>query len=121
MNRPATLGELRRSGYKVLPVKEEMRINLIQKMKNKEKIFPGIVGYNSTVIPALVNAILAQHDVILLGLRGQAKSRIVRQLPGLLDEYVPVIKGSEINDNPFKPISKFAADLVNQCGDSTPI
>ncbi len=121
MNRPLTLGELRRSGYKVLPVKDELRNNLIRKLKNKEQIFPGIIGYEKTVVPALVNAILAKHDIILLGLRGQAKSRIVRQLPTLLDEFAPVIKGSELNDNPFHPVSKFAADLVMQHGDETPI
>ena len=121
MNRPTTLGELRKSGYKVQLVKEELRANLIRKIRSKEILFPGIIGYEKTVIPALVNAILARHDIILLGLRGQAKSRIVRQLPSLLDEYIPVIRGSEINDNPFRPISKYAVDLVKQYGDETPI
>ena len=121
MSRPATLGELKKSGYVVRPVKEEMRANLIRKLDHKEELFPGIIGYEKTVVPAIVNAVLARHDIILLGLRGQAKSRIVRQMPGLLDEYVPVIKGSELNDNPFQPVSKFAVDLVAQCGDATPI
>jgi magnesium chelatase subunit I len=121
MNKPQTLGELRGSGYKVIPVKDEIRQNLIRKMRQKETLFPGIIGYEYSVIPALVNAILAKHDVILLGLRGQAKSRIVRQLFTLLDEEIPVIKGSEINDNPFAPVSKFAVDLVRECGESTPI
>jgi magnesium chelatase subunit I len=121
MNRPETLGALRDSGYKVLSVKDEMRANLIRKIRNKEELFPGIIGYDQTVVPALVNAILAKHDIILLGLRGQAKSRIVRQLISLLDEYVPVVKGSEINDNPFEPVSKAAVDLIQQCGDKTPI
>jgi len=121
MNRPATLGELRQSGYKVQPVKEELRANLIRKLNSNEELFPGIIGYDKTVIPALVNAILAKHDIILLGLRGQAKSRIVRQLPTLLDEYIPVVQGSEINDDPFHPVSKQAVDLVNQHGDNTPI
>jgi magnesium chelatase subunit I len=121
MNLPITLGELRKSGYTVQPVKDELRNNLIRKLNAKEDLFPGIIGYEKTVIPAIVNAILAKHDIILLGLRGQAKSRIVRMLPGLLDEYVPVIKGSEINDNPFHPISKYAVDLVQQCGDATAI
>jgi magnesium chelatase subunit I len=121
MSRPATLGELRKSGYTIFPVKDELRGNLIRKMKNNEPLFPGIIGYEETVIPALVNAILAKHDIILLGLRGQAKSRIVRQLSGLLDEYVPVIKGSEINDNPFAPVSKFGVDVVQERGDDTPI
>ncbi len=120
MNRPETLGALRDSGYKVLSVKDEMRANLIRKIRNKEELFPGIIGYDQTVVPALVNAILAKHDIILLGLRGQAKSRIVRQLISLLDEYVPVVRGSEINDNPFEPVSKAAVDLVRECGDKTP-
>ncbi len=121
MQRASTLGELRKSGYTVKPVKDELRENLIRKMQAHESLFPGIVGYEKTVIPAIVNAILAKHDIILLGLRGQAKSRIIRALPGLLDEYIPVVKGSEINDNPFQPCSKFAMDLVNECGDATPI
>lgn len=121
MNRPTTLGELRASGYVVKSVKDELRDNLIKKLKNKEPLFPGIIGYDKTVIPAIVNALLARHDIILLGLRGQAKSRIVRALPALLDEYIPVVKGSEINDNPFHPVSKFAVDLVGEKGDATPI
>jgi magnesium chelatase subunit I len=121
MSRPSTLGELKRSGYKVLPVKEEIRKNLIQKIQNNEQLFPGIIGYEKTVVPALINAILAKHDIILLGLRGQAKSRMVRQIPSLLDEYVPIIKGSEINDNPFAPVSKFGVDRVAERGDETEI
>jgi magnesium chelatase subunit I len=121
MNRPATLGELQRSGYRVKPVKDELRDNLIRKLNNNEPLFPGIIGYEKTVVPALVNAILARHDIILLGLRGQAKSRIVRALPSLLDEFIPVVKGSEINDNPFQPVSKAATELVNEMGDATPI
>jgi magnesium chelatase subunit I len=121
MNQPQTLGELRESGYKVLPLKDELRANLIRKMRAKETLFPGIIGYDQTVVPALVNAILAKHDIILLGLRGQAKSRIVRQLTSLLDEYIPVVRGSEINDNPFAPVSKFASDLVAERGDDAPV
>jgi magnesium chelatase subunit I len=121
MSRPSTLGELRNSGYKVLPVKEEIRSNLINKIQSGEQLFPGIIGYEKTVVPALINAILAKHDIILLGLRGQAKSRLVRQIPSLLDEYIPIIKGSEINDNPFAPVSKFGADLIKQYGDATEI
>jgi magnesium chelatase subunit I len=121
MKRPTTLGELKDSGYQVRMVKDEMRGNLIEKLQRKETLFPGIIGYEKTVIPALVNAILAKHDIILLGLRGQAKTRIVRMLPLFLDEYVPVIKGSEINDNPFRPVSKHAVDLVQEHGDQTPI
>jgi len=121
MNRPATLGKLRSSGYVVRPVKDELRENLIARLRRKELLFPGIIGYDQTVIPALVNAILARHDIILLGLRGQAKTRIVRQLHMLLDEYVPVIAGSEINDNPFAPVSRHAVDLVREKGDNTPV
>ncbi|HAP34429.1 MAG TPA: magnesium chelatase, partial [Bacteroidetes bacterium] len=102
-------------------VKDEIRVNLIKKLRAKEQLFPGIVGYESTVIPALINAILAKHDIILLGLRGQAKTRLIRQIPSLLDEYIPTIKGSEINDNPFAPISKFGADQVAKFGDETEI
>ncbi len=121
MGRPATIGELRKSGYKVQPVKEEIRANMISKLTEGRELFPGIIGYEKTVLPALVNAILAKHDIILLGLRGQAKSRIVRALPSLLDEVVPIIKGSEINDNPYDPVSKYAVDMVRECGDNTPI
>ena len=120
-HRPSTLGELKKSGYRSISVKDEMRNNLIAKLKKQEQLFPGIVGYEQTVIPALVNAILARHDIILLGLRGQAKSRIVRELPSLLDEFLPVIKGSEINDDPFHPVSKYGVDLVREEGDNAPI
>ncbi|MGE5313285.1 MAG: sigma 54-interacting transcriptional regulator [Acidobacteriota bacterium] len=121
MKRPTTLGELQDSGYQVLPVKEELRNNLIARMQKGEKLFPGIIGYEETVIPSLINAILAKHDIILLGLRGQAKTRLVRQLPTLLDEEIPIIKGSEVNDNPFAPVSKYGVDQVETCGKSTPI
>src|SRR5688572_29857365 len=116
---PKTLGELKKAGYKVLSVKDEIRKNLITRLKNKEEIFPGIVGYEKTVTPQIINAILAKHDVIFLGLRGQAKTKIARMLTKLLDEYVPIIKGSEINDNPFMPISKHAVDAVAEHGDNT--
>lgn len=121
MHRPRTLGELRASGYRILPVKEEMRRNLIRKLRDKEDLFPGIVGFDETVVPELVNAVLAKHDILFLGLRGQAKTRIARMLPMLLDEYVPVIAGSEVNDNPFNPISHHARELINLHGDDTPI
>ena len=121
MNRPGMLGELRASGYTVLSVKDELRANLMTRMRKKEELFPGIIGYDQTVVPALVNAILAKHDIILLGLRGQAKTRTVRQLTMLLDEQIPIVRGSEINDNPFVPVSKFAVDLVAEKGDATPI
>ncbi len=116
-----TLGELKASGYKVLPVKDEMRKNLIRKLRTGETLFPGIVGFEETVIPQLVNAILARHDIILLGLRGQAKTRIARLLPNLLDEYVPIVAGSDINDNPFQPVSRYAAEMIREQGDDTPI
>jgi magnesium chelatase subunit I len=116
---PKTIGELKQKQYKVLSVKDEIRKNLICKLQKKEEIFPGIVGYEKTVIPALANAILAKHDIILLGLRGQAKTKIARLLITLLDDYVPIIKDSEINDNPYKPVSKFAVDAVQEHGDDT--
>ena len=120
-DRSSTLGELKLAGYEVLPVKEEMRRNLIQKLRRREPLFPGIIGYEDTVIPQLVNAILSKHDVILLGLRGQAKTRIARLLTELLDEWVPIVEGSEINDDPFHPISFHATQMVNEMGDATPI
>ena len=102
-----TLGELKQSGYRSVSVKDELRANLIKKLRAGEKLFRGIVGYDETVIPQLVNAILARHNIILLGLRGQAKSRIIRQLTELLDDQIPIIAGSEVNDDPFKPISAY--------------
>ena len=116
-----TIGELKKSGYVVRPVKEEVRSNLIRKLERKEVLFPGIIGYESTVVPSIVNAILAKHDLLLLGLRGQAKSRIVRQLPSLLDEFLPVIRGCEINDNPFRPVCKRCTELVHEHGDDVEI
>src|SRR5437868_9415567 len=118
---PKTLGELKQQGYRVRPVKDEMRANLLDKLRRGERIFPGIVGYDETVIPQIVNAVLARHNVILQGLRGQAKSRIIRQLVGLLDERVPVIAGSEINDDPFKPISAYGRQTIEREGEQTPI
>ncbi len=116
-----TLGALKSSGYISLSVKDEIRKNLVEKIKNKDRIFDGIVGYDKTVIPSLMNSLLAKHDIILLGLRGQAKTKIARMIPLLLDEYIPIVSGSEINDDPFKPISKFALDLILEKGDETPI
>ncbi len=121
MTFPATIGELRRSGYSVRQVKDEIRANLIHKLQNHEPLFPGIIGYDQTVVPSIVNAILARHDVLLLGLRGQAKSRIVRQLPSLLDENIPFVKGCEINDNPYRPVCKRCTDLVKEHGDDVEI
>ena len=119
--RPQTLGQLKRSGYQVITVKQELRKNLIHKIKKGEELFPGIVGYEDTVIPQVENAILSGHDVIFLGERGQAKSRLIRALTNLLDDYIPIVEGSEINDNPFDPVSKFAKDMVLELGDKTPI
>jgi len=118
---PKTIGELKKSNYRVLSVKDEIRRNLIKKLKNGGELFSGIVGYDKTVVPAVINAVLAKHDIIFLGLRGQAKTKIARMLISLLDEYTPIIKDSEINDNPFRPISKFAVDAVNEHGDYTEV
>jgi magnesium chelatase subunit I len=120
-SRPSTLGELRASGYRSRPVKLEMRANLIRKLRGGEAIFPGIVGYEDSVIPSLVNAVLGRHNFILLGLRGQAKSRILRQLVELLDPEVPVLSGSEVNDDPFAPISKAGRQLVEAHGEDAPV
>jgi magnesium chelatase subunit I len=119
--RPSTVGELRESGYKVLSVKEEMRKNLIQKIRDGEELFPGIIGYEDTVIPQIENAILSGQDIIFLGERGQAKTRMARSLVNLLDEYIPIIAGSEINDDPFEPISKAGRDKLDEFGDRTEI
>ena len=116
-----TLGALKESGYRVRPVKAEMRANLMQKLRAGDDIFPGILGYDRTVIPQIQNAILGKHDVILLGLRGQAKSRLIRMLPQLLDEYIPVLEGTPLNENPFDPLTKQGRELVDAHGDETPI
>ena len=116
-----TLGDLKKSGYRQESVRSELRRNLIQKLRMGEEIFSGIIGYEDTVIPEIQNAILSRHDFILLGLRGQAKTRILRSLTGLLDEYIPVIAGSEINDHPFQPLSRHGRDLIAKHGMETPI
>ncbi len=118
---PQTFGELKTSGYQSVSVKDELRANLIKKLKRSEKLFPGIVGYDETVIPQLVNAILAKHNIILLGLRGQAKSRIIRQLTELLDDHIPIIAGSEVNDDPFHPISAYGRQTLGLHGDAAQI
>jgi magnesium chelatase subunit I len=118
---PAIIGELRSSGYRIRPLREEMLDNLLAMLGSKKEIFPGIVGYSQTVIPQIENALIAGQDIIFLGERGQAKSRIMRQLVNLLDDKVPVIKGCEINDNPFNPICKRCRDLVQEKGDATEI
>ena len=121
MEQAKTLGELKESGYSSRSVKDELRANLIKKLRSGERLFPGIVGYDETVIPQLVNAILARHNLILLGLRGQAKSRIIRQLTNLLDERIPVLAGSEVNDDPFHPISAYGRQTLELHGDAAHI
>jgi len=118
---PRTLGALRTAGYQPRSIKDEIRTNLIRKLASGERLFPGIVGYEDTVVPQIVNALLSRQHFILLGLRGQAKSRIVRQLVDLLDERIPILQGSEINDDPLRPISKYGHQLVEELGDATPI
>src|SRR2546428_2648646 len=121
MEQAKTLGELKASGYQSVSVKNELRANLIKKLRSGEKLFPGIVGYDESVIPQLINAILARHNLILLGLRGQAKSRIIRQLTELLDARVPIVAGSEVNDDPFHPISAYGRQTIELHGDMTHI
>jgi magnesium chelatase subunit I len=118
---PATLGSLRESGYVSRPVAQELRENLESRIASGEPLSAGILGYEDTVIPQLENAILAGHDVILLGERGQAKTRIIRSMVQLLDEWLPIVAGSEINDDPYAPISRRAIDLVAELGDETPV
>ena len=116
-----TIGELKEAGYQPKSIKEEIRENLIRKLGTKEDTFTGIIGYEDTVIPDLERALLSKHNILFLGLRGQAKTRMARQMTELLDEYIPVISGSDINDDPLKPISKYARDLIKEKGDDTPI
>lgn len=117
----ATLGELKKSGYKPLSVKEEIRKNLIRSLQQQENTFKGIIGYEETVIPDVERALLSKHNILFLGLRGQAKTRMARQMVDLLDEHIPVVYGSEINDDPLNPISRYAKDLIAEKGDETPI
>ena len=119
MDRPATLGQLRAAGYRCTNVKDEMRRNLIRKLKAGEPIFDGIIGYDETVLPQVHNAVLSRHDMLFLGLRGQAKTRMLRQLVHLLDDAIPIVADSEVNDDPFHPLSRYAKDLVAQRGDDT--
>jgi magnesium chelatase subunit I len=126
MIEPRTIGELKNSKWAEAPlrgrtVREEIRSNLLKRLETEELLFPGIVGYEDTIVPQIINALLARHHFILLGLRGQAKSRILRDLTTLLDERIPVIAGSEVNDDPFSPISKYARELLEECGEATPI
>jgi magnesium chelatase subunit I len=126
MIEPRTIGELKNSRWAEAPlrgraVREEIRSNLLKRLETGGPLFPGIVGYEDTIVPQIINALLARHHFILLGLRGQAKSRILRDLTNLLDEKIPIIAGSEVNDDPFAPISKYARDLLEECGEATPI
>tara|TARA_R110000868_G_scaffold1211_6_gene9418 strand:+ start:10260 stop:11765 length:1506 start_codon:yes stop_codon:yes gene_type:complete len=116
-----TIKELRKSGWESISVKDEIRKNLISRIKEGGTLFDGILGYEKTVLPQIQNAILSRHDMILLGLRGQAKTKILRMLVQFLDEYMPIVEGSEINDDPFKPLSRYAKDIIAKKGDDTPI
>src|SRR5690242_951509 len=123
---PRTLGDLKNSPWADPPlrgrtVRDEIRANLLARLDQGGTLFPGIVGYEDTILPQIVNALLARHHFILLGLRGQAKSRILRELAGLLDERIPIVAGSEVSDDPFAPISKFARERLEECGDATAI
>jgi magnesium chelatase subunit I len=121
MSKPKSLGELKKSHYRSVSVKDEMRANLIRKLEARETVFPGIIGYDDSVVPQIANAILSRHNFILLGLRGQAKSRILRSLVNLLDEEIPFIAGCEINDDPLHPICRACAERIAECGDATPL
>src|SRR4051812_9660761 len=126
MIEPRTIAELKNSRWAEAPlrgrtVRDEIRGNLLRRLETGEPLFAGIVGYEDTIVPQIVNALLARHHFILLGLRGQAKSRLLRELTGLLDERIPIVAGSEVNDDPFAPISKYARDLLAECGDAAPI
>lgn len=121
MNKAKTLGELKKSGYRPKSIKEEIRDNLINNLRRGETSFPGIVGYEDTVIPDVERALLSKHNILFLGLRGQAKTRMARRMVELLDEYIPVIPGSDIHDDPMNPISKYALDIIAEKGDATPI
>src|SRR5579863_3874436 len=120
-SRPATLGQLRESGWESRPVKEEVRKNAADRIKAGEPLVEGVLGYTDTVLPQLENALLAGHDVIFLGERGQAKTRLIRSLTGLLDEWMPIVAGSEINDDPYQPVSRFALDLLDELGEAMPV
>ena len=119
--RPATLGELRSSGWESVPVKEEVRRNAARRIADGRAVVEGVRGYEDTVLPQLENALLAGHDIIFLGERGQAKTRMIRSLTGLLDEWLPVVAGSEIQDDPYAPVSRHARDLVAAAGDEMPV
>lgn len=117
----STLGQLKQAGYKPRSIKDELRANLVAALKDKRPVFNGIYGYEDSVMPELERAILSKHNIILLGLRGQAKTRLARLMVNLLDEWVPVVAGSELNDDPLQPLSRFAHDLIAEHGDETPV
>src|SRR3954452_4577354 len=119
--RATTIGQLRASGWRSRPVKEEIRANAVERIRRGQPLFAGVLGYDQTVMPQLENALLAGHDVIFLGERGQAKTRMIRSLTGLLDEWMPIVAGSEINDDPYAPVSHHARELVAERGEDTPI
>jgi magnesium chelatase subunit I len=120
-SRPATLGQLRESGWQSIPVKEEVRRNAAARIAAGQPLVDGVLGYTDTVLPQLENALLAGHDIIFLGERGQAKTRMIRSLTGLLDEWMPIVAGSEINDDPYHPVSRHARDLISEKGDDAPV
>src|ERR1700755_1170249 len=123
LDRPAiaTLGELKKQSHLPRSIREEIRVNLLRKLRSGEPLFPGIIGYEDTVIPAIENALLCGQDLLFLGERGQGKSRLIRSLVDLLDEWMPEIAGSEIRDDPFGPVSQFGKSLLAEQGNSTPI
>ncbi|MEN3315778.1 MAG: magnesium chelatase subunit, partial [Acidimicrobiaceae bacterium] len=121
MSRPATLGQLKASGWTSVPVSEELRRNAAARIAAGQPVVGGVLGYDHTVLPQLENALLAGHDIVFLGERGQAKTRIIRSITELLDEWMPVVAGSEINDDPYRPVSRHARDLVGEHGDDTPV
>ena len=121
MKKEITFKELKNSNYENKTIKQEIQFNLIERIKAKEPLFDMLFGYEDSVVPQLKKAIIAGHHINLLGLRGQAKTMIARSMVDLLDEYMPIVKGSEINDNPYEPISKYARDLIAEMGDKTPI
>src|SRR5690606_36746733 len=121
MTRPKTLGELRASGYQPKKIKDELRDNMLQALRNGDQVFEGILGFEDTVLPDLERAVLSRHNILLLGLRGQAKTRIARLMTRLLDEHIPAIADTELNDDPMEPISRQAKDILAAHGDATPI
>src|SRR6476620_6950609 len=116
-----TIRELKEAGYQAKSIREEVRQNLINKLQGKKETFSGIIGYEDSVIPDVERALLSKHNILFLGLRGQAKTRMARHMTELLDEYLPVITGSEINDDPLQTISRYAKELIYEKGDDTPI